>query len=159
MTVIAVTTSTDRFSLDQRRELARTLTDAVLVPEVGHLAPPARVGFQVHFLEVPADHLAIGGVLSSENGADVIRVDIAVMDSFWPQPVRSQVIENLLAALCAATGHSDAPGSWWVNFRTIDEGSWGTRGGVLSVHDLLESGVFTDQKISEIRSTTPRASA
>jgi len=34
---------------DQRRVLAKTLTDAVLVPEVGQLTPEARRGYQVHF--------------------------------------------------------------------------------------------------------------
>lgn len=33
----------------------------------------------------------------------------------------------------------------------IDEGSWGSRGGVLSVLSLLESGVFTDEKATAIR--------
>ncbi|WP_280194138.1 hypothetical protein [Nocardia farcinica] len=40
MTVITVNASNGRLSLEQRRELAETLTDAVLVPEVGQLAPP-----------------------------------------------------------------------------------------------------------------------
>ncbi|MCY0927932.1 hypothetical protein OTB20_17290 [Streptomyces sp. H27-H1] len=31
-----------RLSLEQRRRLAETLTDAVLVPEVGQFAPAAR---------------------------------------------------------------------------------------------------------------------
>jgi phenylpyruvate tautomerase PptA (4-oxalocrotonate tautomerase family) len=156
MTVIAVTATSNRFTLQQRRELARTLTDAVLVPEVGQPMEAARVGFQVHFIDAPADHLAIGGVLASDSGADVIRIDVAVMDSHWPQAVRSQVIENLLAALTAATAADETQASWWVNFRTIDEGSWGSRGGVLSVHDLLESGAFTAEKVLEIRETTPR---
>ncbi|APA98321.1 hypothetical protein [Nocardia seriolae] len=33
----------------------------------------------------------------------------------------------------------------------IDEGSWGSRGGVLSVLDLLASGVFTEQKAAAVR--------
>jgi len=40
MTVITVHTPAGRLSLDQRRTLARTLTDAVLVPEVGRFEPP-----------------------------------------------------------------------------------------------------------------------
>lgn len=41
--------------------------------------------------------------------------------------------------------------SWWTTFRTIDEGIWGSRGGVLSILDLLASGVFTPERIAEIR--------
>src|SRR5919112_1424976 len=98
MTVITVTTVEGRLSLEQRRELARTLTDAVLVPEVGQAADAARAGFQVHFLAMAADHLALGGVLTADSGADVMRVDIAVMESHWPQEVRTRVIENVFAA-------------------------------------------------------------
>ncbi|WP_329332573.1 hypothetical protein OG866_07045 [Streptomyces sp. NBC_00663] len=35
-----------RLALEQRRRLAETLTDAVLVPEVGQFAPPARAGLR-----------------------------------------------------------------------------------------------------------------
>ncbi|HUG21388.1 hypothetical protein [Piscinibacter sp.] len=35
--------------------------------------------------------------------------------------------------------------------RAIDEGSWGSRGTVLSVLDLLASGVFTPERVAEIR--------
>jgi phenylpyruvate tautomerase PptA (4-oxalocrotonate tautomerase family) len=156
MTVITVTARENRFTVEQRRELARTLTDAVLVPEVGQLAEPARAGFQVHFLDLPADRLAIGGVLASDSGADVMRVDIAVMDSHWPQDIRSRVIENVFAALTAATGEPEPSPAWWVNFRVIDEGSWGSRGRTLSVHDLLDSGAFTEEKAAAVRATTPR---
>ncbi|MNW28996.1 hypothetical protein D3C74_58380 [compost metagenome] len=41
--------------------------------------------------------------------------------------------------------------AWWVSFQVIDEGSWGSRGGVLSILDLLGSGVFTDEKAQAIR--------
>ncbi|MGW2619637.1 hypothetical protein [Streptomyces sp. NPDC001500] len=41
--------------------------------------------------------------------------------------------------------------TWWVNFRVIDEGSWGSGGGVLSVLSLLDSGVFTEEKAEAIR--------
>ena len=30
--------------------------------------------------------------------------------------------------------------AWWINFRVIEEGSWGSRGGVLTFLDLLEHG-------------------
>lgn len=38
-----------------------------------------------------------------------------------------------------------------MNFRVIDEGSWGSRGGVLSILDLLDSGVFTQEKAAAVR--------
>jgi hypothetical protein len=38
-----------------------------------------------------------------------------------------------------------------VTFRVIDEGSWGSRGGVLSILDLLSSGVFTPERTAAIR--------
>ncbi|MDK1346652.1 hypothetical protein QNO09_25755 [Streptomyces sp. 378] len=47
MTVITVNSSKGRLSREQRSKPTGTLTDAVLVPEVGQLAPAARVGFQV----------------------------------------------------------------------------------------------------------------
>jgi hypothetical protein len=50
-----VNTPKGRLNQEQRRTLAETLTDAVLVPEVGQFAPAARVGFQVHFVEREAD--------------------------------------------------------------------------------------------------------
>ena len=84
MTVITVTSPSSRFDLSQRRELARTLTDAVLAPEVGQQADAARPGFQVHFVDIPADHFAIGGALVADTGLDTLVVDVAVMDSHWP---------------------------------------------------------------------------
>ena len=44
MTVTYVIAPQGRLNADQRRVLAKTLTDAVLVPEVGKLAPEARRG-------------------------------------------------------------------------------------------------------------------
>jgi phenylpyruvate tautomerase PptA (4-oxalocrotonate tautomerase family) len=85
-----------RLSLEERRALAETLTDAVLVPEVG-------------------------------------------------------VIERVLAAMTEACGLPEPSPAWWVNFRVIDEGSWGSSGGVLSVLSLLDSGVFTEEKVKAIR--------
>ncbi|MGX9901184.1 tautomerase family protein [Arthrobacter sp. SA17] len=156
MTVITVTTLEGRLTLEQRRELARTLTDAVLVPEVGQAAVAARAGFQVHFLPLAADEMAIGGLLAADSGADPMRVDIAVMDSHWPQEVRSRVIKNVFAALAEATVLAQPSPGWWVNFRVIDEGSWGSNGRTLSVHDLLDSGVFTAEKAEAVRATTAR---
>jgi phenylpyruvate tautomerase PptA (4-oxalocrotonate tautomerase family) len=66
LTVITVNAPTGRLSLEQRRELAETLTDAVLVPEVGQHAPAARAGFQVHFVERERDMMAIGGRLLAD---------------------------------------------------------------------------------------------
>ena len=41
--------------------------------------------------------------------------------------------------------------TWWVTFEVIDEGSWGSSGSVLSILDLLNSGVFTKERVDAIR--------
>lgn len=153
MTIVTVNTPAGRLSLEQRRELAETLTDAVLVPEVGQHAPAARPGFQVHFVERERDMMAIGGRLLSDAdpGLDVMVIDIAVMDAAWQQEVRTEVIERVLAALAKACGLEKPAPAWWVNFRVIDEGSWGSSGGVLSVLPLLDSGVFTEERVKAVR--------
>ncbi|MFE7276213.1 4-oxalocrotonate tautomerase family protein [Streptomyces sp. NPDC057623] len=153
MTIITVNTPAGRLSLEQRRELAETLTDAVLVPEVGRFAPAARVGIQVHFVERERDMMAIGGRLLADAGQelDVMVIDLAVMDAAWQPDVRAQVIERVLAALVAACGVEKPSPAWWVNFRVIDEGSWGSSGGALSVLSLLDSGVFTEERAEAVR--------
>ncbi|MFF3849769.1 4-oxalocrotonate tautomerase family protein [Streptomyces sp. NPDC002328] len=153
MTIITVNAPKGRLSLEQRRQLAETLTDAVLVPEVGQPAPAARVGFQVHFVERERDIMAIGGRLLADAGPglDVMVIDVAVMDAAWQPEVRAEVIERVLAALAAACGLAEPAPAWWVNFRVIDEGSWGASGGVLSVLPLLESGVFTEERGKAVR--------
>ena len=153
MTVITVNTPKGRLGLEERRALAKTLTDAVLVPEVGQFAPAARVGFQVHFVEREPDMMAIGGRLLADTrqGLDVMVIDVAVMDGDWRREVRAEVIERVLAALAEACGLPEPSPAWWVNFRVIDEGSWGSSGGALSVLSLLDSGVFTEEKIKAIR--------
>jgi phenylpyruvate tautomerase PptA (4-oxalocrotonate tautomerase family) len=156
MTVITVNTKKDRLSREQRRTLAETLTDAVLVPEVGQFAPAARPGFQVHFVEREPDMMAIGGRLLADAGPelDVMVIDVAVMDADWRREVRAQVIERVLAAMADACGLDKPSPAWWVNFRVIDEGSWGSSGGVLSILTLLDSGVFTEEKTKAIRAAT-----
>lgn len=153
MTVITVNTGKDRLNRDQRRTLAETLTDAVLVPEIGQFTPAARAGFQVHFVEREPDMMAIGGRLLADAGPelDVMVIDVAVMDADWRQNVRAQVIERVLAAMASACGLDKPSPAWWVNFRVIDEGSWGSSGGVLSILSLLDSGVFTEEKAKAIR--------
>jgi len=153
MTIITVTTPEGRLSIDQRRALAESLTDAVLIPEVGQLAPPARVGFQVHFLELALDRMAIGGRLLSDlpQPPDVATIDICVMDAAWPSAVRERVTDNVFAAMAKACGLAEPSVAWWTTFRTIDDGSWGSRGGVLSILDLLGSGAFTPERAAEIR--------
>jgi phenylpyruvate tautomerase PptA (4-oxalocrotonate tautomerase family) len=153
MTIITVTTPEGRLTPPQRRELAESLTDAVLVPEVGQFAPPARVGFQVHFVERPLDRIAIGGRLLADQSPmpDLATIDICVMDAAWPRPVRKQVIESALAAMARACGLASPSPAWWVTFRVIDEGSWGSRAGVLSILDLLASGAFSAERAAEIR--------
>ncbi|MDF3141940.1 MULTISPECIES: tautomerase enzyme [unclassified Streptomyces] len=153
MTIITVNAPKGRLSLERRRELAETLTDAVLVPEVGQFAPAARVGFQVHFVERERDMMAVGGRLLVDAGSelDVMVIDVAVMDAAWQPDVRAEVIERVLAALAAACGTEKPSPTWWVNFRVIDEGSWGASGGVLSVLPLLDSGVFTEERAKAVR--------
>ena len=161
MTIISVYAPRNRLSVPQRRQLAMTLTDAVLVPEIGQLAPPARVGFQVHFRELALDEMAIGGVLLCDQDPvpDVMVLDIAVMDGDWRDEVRRQVIERTLRAMADACGLEKPAPAWWANFRVIDEGSWGSRGGVLSILDLLRSGVFTADRVGEIRAAQEKIAA
>lgn len=122
------------------------------MPEIGQFVPAARAGFQVHFVEREPDMMAIGGrLLADVPGLDVMVIDVAVMDADWRQEVRTQVVERVLAALADACGLDQPAPAWWVNFRVIDEGSWGSSGGVLSVLSLLDSGVFTEEKAHAIR--------
>ena len=65
--------------------------------------------------------------------------------------MRARVIDNVLAAMASACGQTAPSPAWWVTFRVVDEGSWGSRGGVLSILDLLASGVFTDERVAAIR--------
>lgn len=156
MTVITVNTKKDRLSHEQRRTLAESLTDAVLVPEIGQFAPTARPGFQVHFGEREPDMMAIGDRLlaDAEPEPDVMVIDVAVKDADWRQEVRAQVIERVLAAMADACGLNKPSPTWWVNFRVIDEGSWGSSGGALSILSLLDSGVFTEEKAKAIHAAT-----
>lgn len=153
MTIIAVSAPEGRLNPAQRRLLARTLTDAVLEPEVGQPMPAARVGFQVHFHEMPPDFMAIGGELLSDQASprDVITVNIAVMDAAWPPQLRERVIRSVLARLAEACDLPKPSPTWWVTFQVIEEGSWGSRGGVLSILQLLDSGAFTTERIKAIR--------
>jgi phenylpyruvate tautomerase PptA (4-oxalocrotonate tautomerase family) len=157
MTVIAVNTPEGRLTQDQRRTLAMTLTDAVLVPEVGRDSPAARGGFQVHFVERDLDMIAIGGVLLADTPepADIMVIDIAVMNAAWPPDVRADVLRRVLTAMAEACG-MDAPSpTWWVNFRVIEEGSWGSGSGPLSILHFLDgdpdNAVFTKEREQAIR--------
>lgn len=156
MTVITVTALEGRVSLAQRRVLAKTLTDVVLIPEVGQAAPAARVGFQVHFVERSCSHVGIGGALVEDLPLDPMLIDIAVMEAAWPRELRAQVIANVYEALTVALEVPAPSPAWWVNFRVIEEGSWGSRGGSLSILDLLGSGVFTSERAAEIRAALER---
>ncbi|WP_339296955.1 tautomerase enzyme [Paenibacillus sp. FSL R5-0623] len=152
MTIINVNFPTGRISEKQRVLLAEALTDAVLVPEVGQFCPPAREGFQVHFTERAKDYMAIGGkLLSDQPERDVITLNVLVMDGDWPNDVRKEVIENILRSLTTILEVPEPSPSWWVSFQVIEDGSWGSSGGVLSILDLLKSGVFTDEKIKAIQ--------
>lgn len=153
MTIITVVTPEGRLTQEQRRQLAQSLTDAVLVPEVGQFAPPARIGFQVHFVERATDCMAIGGKLLSDQSPlpDVATVDICVMNAAWSAAVRRQVIDNVLAAMANSCSMAVPSPAWWASFRVIDEGSWGARGSVLSILNLLDSGVFTPGRAADVR--------
>lgn len=153
MTFIHVMTPQGRLNVDQRRMLAKTLTDAVLVPEVGKLTPEARRGYQVHFVERPLDMIAHGGELLSDRPSDVMVLDVVVMDCCWTREDRAKVIRNIHAALADACGMEKPSPAWWINFRIIEEGSWGSRGGVLSFLDLLEHGAshFSAERAAAIR--------
>lgn len=153
MTIITLTYPQGRLTTDQRAQLARTLTDAVLVPETGLCVPEARWAFQVHFRELAPDFMAIGGSLLAHQSLqpDIITIDIAVMDAAWPHTLRAAVIDGVLAALTEACRISSPSPTWWVNFRVIDEGSWGSRGGVLSILDLLETGAFSVDRVADIQ--------
>src|SRR5947209_17515021 len=72
MTVIYVMTPQGRLNADQRRLLAKTLTDAVLVPEVGKLAPEARRRYQLHLADRPLDIIAHCCQLLSVNHTGVV---------------------------------------------------------------------------------------
>ncbi|WP_229911587.1 hypothetical protein [Streptomyces aurantiogriseus] len=104
-------------------------------------------------MEHEPDMMAIGGRLVADAGpdADVMVIDVAVMDGDWRQEVRTQVVERLLAAMADACGLAEPSPAWCVDFRVIDEGSWGSRGGVLSLLSLLDTGVFTEEKAKAIR--------
>jgi hypothetical protein len=151
MTAIIITHPEGRIDLAARQELALTLTDAVLTIECGQIVPAARSAFQVHFRALPLDAMAIGGTLLSERPADILFIDLAVMDGHWPDSDRKAVFANIFSALCTAL-KVDAPSpTWWVNFRVIGEGSWGSRGGALSILDLLDTGAFTARRAADIR--------
>ncbi len=151
MTMITVRHPQDRIDSTKRSTLAQSLTDAVLKVECGQILPAARAGFQVCFQALPEDAMAIGGKLICDAPADVLFIDIAVMDGAWSTDDRRQVIQNVFAALCNGLDVPAPSPTWWINFRIIPEGSWGSRGGVLSILDLLSTGAFTDQKAAEIR--------
>lgn len=155
MTFIHVMTPQGRLNADQRRVLAKTLTDAVLVPEVGRLVPEVRRGYQVHFVERPLDMIAHGGELLSDRPSDVMVLDVVVMDCCWTREDRAAVIRNIFAALTEACGMKAPSPTWWINFRIIDEGCWGSRGGVLSFLDLLDQGAsaFPPERAAAIRTS------
>lgn len=152
VTVISVRYPKGRLSTEHRGRLAKELTDAVLEVECGLVTEAARFGFQVHFQELRTDQMAIGGVLLSERPLDALLVDIAVMDGSWPQADRDAVISNVLQSLAEELGTDVPSPSWWVNFRVIDEGSWGAGSGVIYMLDLLSPDTFTDERATAIRS-------
>ncbi|MEV4582825.1 hypothetical protein AB0K16_57400 [Nonomuraea jabiensis] len=65
--------------------------------------------------------------------------------------VRAEAVERILAALAEACGLPAPSPAWWVNFRVIEDGSWGSGGRVLSILDLLDTGVFTEERAKSVR--------
>ena len=155
MTVITVNAPAGRIDAAERALLALSLTDAVLEPEVGQAFAPARAGFQVWFREFALDGVAIGGKLLSEQDGipDIMTIDVAAMDGHWPVALRGLVITRVLRALADAFRVATPAPGWWVMFRTIDEGSWGSRGGPMSILPLLETGAFSQDRIEAIKSS------
>ena len=95
--------------------------------------------------------MALGGVLASDSGSNLIVIDIAGMYGDWGTDVRKDVIDRVFHALCKALGVNAPNPGWWVNFRIIEEGSWGAYGSVVSIETLMKSGVFTPEKAKAIR--------
>jgi hypothetical protein len=151
MTSIILHHPEGRVDLQQRRVLAQTLTDAVLTIECGQMLEAARVGFQVHFRSLPMDCMGIGGRLFVDMPVDILLLDVAVMDAAWTRQDRVMVIDGLFAALAHGLGVEHPSPTWWIQFRIIEEGSWGSRGGALSILDLLETEAFTPQRAEAIR--------
>jgi hypothetical protein len=81
---------------------------------------------------------------------DILVLDVAVMDAAWTHHDRRRVIDALFAALARGLGVDQPSPTWWIQFRVIEEGSWGSRGGVLSIVDLLGSGAFTPERADAI---------
>ena len=74
MTFIHVMSPQGRIGAGQRRVLAKTLTDAVLVPEVGRLVPEARRGEIYRLLAMVNEQLWLGHFdLWSEEGLVMYR--------------------------------------------------------------------------------------
>lgn len=158
MTVIAIHSRGNRLDRAQRRELAHLLTLAVMEPELGQTSKAALGGFQVHFRTFATDEVAIGGMLLDdiEDGADLVLVDISVMDAWWPLQLREEVIRNVNAALLRVMGEEHPPRSWWVILRIVEEGSWAAGGRAVSIHDFVDAGLFAPSRAAEIRTHLPR---
>jgi hypothetical protein len=97
--------------------------------------------------------IAHGGELLSDKPSDVMVIDIVAMDCCWTREDRATVIRNIHAALADACGMKAPSPAWWINFRIIDEGNWGSHGGVLSFGDLLDQGgaAFPAERAAAIR--------
>lgn len=151
MTMISITSPEGRISAEQRAELAKSLTDAVLDVEIGRHEPLARAGCQIHFNQLPSSQMAHNGQLVSETDTDLMLVDIAVAEGDWPKSERKRVIEGIYAALVQALNVEEPSKDWWVKMKTVEEGSAATGGNVLSMLDFLELGIFSETKSAAIR--------
>ena len=50
------------------------------------------------------------------------------VDCCWTRKDRAAVIRNIHVAQAEACGMKKPSPAWWINFRIIEEGSWGRRG-------------------------------
>jgi hypothetical protein len=147
MTFIHVMTPQGRFNAGERRILAKSLTDAVLMPEVGRPVPEVPGPFP----RTAARHDRAWRRTAQRQAER--RHGVVVMDCCWTREDREAVIRNVFAALTEALGMKAPSPGWWINFRIIEEGCWGSRGGVLSFHDLLDQGgaAFPPERAAAIR--------
>ncbi len=150
MTMISVRSLRNRLTIKHREQLAMSLTDAVLTVELGQFNEHARVGFQVYFDEFESSKIALAGVLISKSGVDAMHINITVMDGDWPIKDRALIIKNVYQTLCETLDVDEPSPAWWITFHIIEEGSWGAKGSVMSILDLLKLGVFTPEKVKEI---------
>ena len=78
--------------------------------------------------------------------------DAEAAREFQESPEYQEISVDRKAGADAVVMKAPSP-SWWINFRVIEEGNWGSRGGVLSFKDLLDQGsaAFPPERAAAIR--------